>query len=199
MTKRSIAMIAAFLVSAVAGAACRTAAPTRRPVQPPWITNGPSARVAEISLTAEETRTVDGPESVARIIVGAGARLEARGIGEVTGPIVIHNGGTLVAPNLTTCFNMIRLGEGAEVSAPELRRVEQLIVGNGSRVNVPALELVTGLIVMGSESALIAPALRRHGGIQIGERLYSCSKLPEGVRIDAPCAEGSASRLKLMK
>jgi len=174
-----------------------------------------------ITVPAGQAMLIDGPTSIAHLVVGSGARVEAQSLVGVSGWIIVVNGAVLIAPNLKTC-NMLDIGIGAQVTAPELRRAERVSVGAGynrdtlllpsalsssettmliepmfgsafatgrsASLEARSLEMVTNAITMGSDSSLVAPSLRRYGGIESGGHFYSCSKLPVGVRIEAPCA-----------
>jgi len=212
----------------VMGAGCRVAGPDRglrtcptcTAPAPPWITNKSEASTRSISVPPGETATIDGPSSIYRIIVGSGARVEAKSLEEVSGLIIVVNGATLIAPRLKSCGTLV-VGKGAEVRVPELLRAEHVMVGTQIRVaSLPDVGswpsygedavlvepmLESGVGSAGDKVALVeAQALARvtnmiamgDGAILIAPSLQSCggARLGTQTKFEAPCAANTVAR-----
>jgi hypothetical protein len=185
---------------------------------PPWVTN--KSEPAEAERTARrapvpvviwappgKTATIDDSVSAGSVIVGSGARVEARSLEKVSERIVVANNATLIAPNLSECGELV-VGAGAEVVAPGLAHAESVVVGfqvnvdkdgrcvggwyggrsdagvssgdKSARVEAQSLERVSGSVLMGDGAKMVAPALRSCG-----------SRVGDGAKLDAPCATTS--------
>jgi len=141
----------AIILLALAGG-CGLVTPARgsgRPgptPQPPWITNSGKPAPVEITVADGESRTLDGPVSIGRLVLEAGSRVEATSLEVVTGWIYVHHDAVLIAPHLTSC-GVLRVGEGSKVEAPQLWKANQVIVQDDATIVAPLLRKCTTVIV----------------------------------------------------
>jgi hypothetical protein len=201
------------------GAGCAASPPVREPVAsaPPWVASGRDRGADVISVPAGRTVTIDGPASIAHLVVGAGARVEAKSLVDVAGRIIVVNDAVLVAPRLRSC-DVLDVGKGAEVIAPELRRAESVTVGAGYKAETLLLPsalssadiahlvepMIGGASATGKGARVEAQSLERvtnvvtvgDGATMTAPSLRSCggAQLGEGATFGAPCAATTASR-----
>lgn len=184
---------------------------------PPWIDNkGETATTAPLEpvplaiwVPPGKTETIDGTANAGGLILGAGARVEATALSQVSGRIVVADGATLSAPNLGACGALV-VGAGAAVVAPKLAQAESVVVGfpvnvdkderclsgryggssaaggptqgKGARVEAQALARVVAAVLVADGSTVVARALQACG-----------ARVGAGAKLDAPCAS-TASR-----
>jgi hypothetical protein len=113
---------------------------------PPWVTNSEAPAPVEITVAYGESKTLDTPASVDRLVIRAGARVEAPSLEVVTRMVSVHHGAVLIAPRLGSC-GVLEIGAGAKVDAPQLWKANQVVAQDDATIAAPLLRECFGVRV----------------------------------------------------